>query len=308
MKNNIITHILVPLDFSESSLNALETAIAIAKQHNATITLLNVVDPSFMFGFKGVYYISEKTIDSIVDVSVRRLNPLAKKVKEEQDLNCTSEIKVGLVPQSIIKTASDIDADLIIMGTHGASGFREFFIGSSAQKVVKIASCPVLTIPTKRKWVEFKKILFPIRPIAGAIEKYDFLRKIITNTYASINLLVLAHTYNDEEKMLLQNLVKELKTKTVKDKIKVSGTLKVGEKMPQAVLKMSKYVDPDVIVLTSSLDCDLKQFFIGSFEQHIVNHATVPVLSIKPKLASPNLSIVIQQVHESFPTQIPLLA
>ena len=142
MKNNNITHILVPLDFSESSLNALETAIAIAKQHNAAITLLNVVDPSLMFGFKGVYYISEKTIDSIVDVSGRRLSPLEKRVKEEHELNCTSEIKVGLVPQSIIKAASDIDADLIIMGTHGASGFREFFIGSSAQKVVKIA--PVL--------------------------------------------------------------------------------------------------------------------------------------------------------------------
>ena len=78
MKNNSISHILVPLDFSESSLNALETAIALAKQQKARITLLNVIDSSFMFGFKGVYYISEKTIDCIVDVSVRMLNPLSK--------------------------------------------------------------------------------------------------------------------------------------------------------------------------------------------------------------------------------------
>lgn len=307
MKNKAITHILVPLDFSENSLNALDTAIVIAKLHNATITLLNVVDPSFMFGFNGVYYISESIIDSIVDVSARRLGPIANKVKEEHELNCAFEIKVGLVPQSISKTAYDIDADLIIMGTHGTSGFREFFIGSSAQKVVKITSCPVLTIPSIRKCVEFKKILFPIRPIAGAVEKYDFLRNIITNTYASINLLILAHTYNDEEKRLLRNLVIKLKAKTVKDRIKISGTLKIGEKMPQTVLKMSKHIDPDLIILTSSHDRDLKQFFIGPFEQHIVNHATVPVLSIKPKLASPDLSVVIQHMHESFPTQIPLL-
>ena len=82
MTNNAIKNILVPVDFSESSLNALETAIAIAKQQNARITLLNVVDSSFMFGFKGVYYISEKTIDSIVDVSERMLNPIMKKLNE----------------------------------------------------------------------------------------------------------------------------------------------------------------------------------------------------------------------------------
>jgi nucleotide-binding universal stress UspA family protein len=308
MKNNTINHILVPLDFSESSLNALETAIAVAKQYNTTITLLHVVDANALFEFKGFYYISEKSINSIAEVSARRLSALAKKVKEKNALNCNREVTFGPVALSIIKTAFDTDADLIIMGTHGVSGFRKFFIGSSAQKVIKIASCPVLTIPSNGKWTEFKKILFPIRPVAAAIEKYDWVRKIITNDSAFMNLLVLAHTYEGEEKKLLQNLVKEIKAKAIKDKIKVSGTLKVGEKMSQAALKMSKYADPDVIVLTSSADCDLKQFFIGPFEQHIVNHADVPVLSIKPKLVYPNLSVDIQQVHESLSTRIPISA
>jgi nucleotide-binding universal stress UspA family protein len=308
MKDNTITHILVPLDFSETSFNALETAIAVAKQHNTTITLLNVVDANALFEFKGFYYIAEKSINSIVEDSARKLSTLAKKVKGEHALNCNPEVTVGPVALSIIKTAFDIDADLIIMGTQGVSGFRKFFIGSSAQKVIKLASCPVLTIPSNGKWIEFKKILFLIRPVAAAIEKYDWVRKIITDDSAAINLLVLAHTYEGKEKKLLQNFVKELKAKAIKDKIKVSGTLKVGEKMPQAALKMSKYVGPDVIVLTSSADCDLKQFFIGPFEQHIVNHANVPVLSIKPKLVYPISSVGIQQVHELLPTQTPILA
>ena len=63
-----------------------------------------------------------------------------------------------------------------------------------------------------------------------------------------------------------------------------------------------------VIVITSNISSDFKQFFIGSFEQHIINHATIPVLSIKPKLANPDSQIVIQQIHESFPSQIPLHA
>ena len=67
MKNNNISHILVPLDFSEGSLNALETAIALAKQQKAKITLLNVVDSNLLFGFHGPYYVSEKTFDSMVE-------------------------------------------------------------------------------------------------------------------------------------------------------------------------------------------------------------------------------------------------
>ena len=134
MKSNHITQILVPLDFSESSLNALDTAIAMSKQNNTSVTLLHVVDQSFMFGFKGVYCISEKTIESIVDISARRLNPLVKKIKEDHALKCTSEIKVGLVPQSISQTAFGMGADLIVMGTHGASGIRKLLLSKLVYK------------------------------------------------------------------------------------------------------------------------------------------------------------------------------
>jgi nucleotide-binding universal stress UspA family protein len=303
MKKNGISHILVPLDFSESSLNALETAIALAKQQHAKITLLNVVDSSLMFGFKGAYYVSEKTIDGMVDVSAAMLNPLLLNLKEHQ-LECTTEIKVGLVPQAIIKTASDNDVDLIIMGAHGASGVREFFIGSTAQQVIKITSCPVLTVPLGKKWVDFKTILFPIRPIAEGVEKYDFLRKIIRHNNTSIKVLILASTDYDLEKKTLQKLVKELKTKLIEDEIKISGSLKSGGNMPKAVLRMSKSVGADMIVITLKNEATLNQVFIGPFEQYIVNHATVPVLSIRPKLTSPDSPVIKQQIHESFPSQI----
>jgi nucleotide-binding universal stress UspA family protein len=307
MKNNRLLNILVPLDFSEASLNSLETAIALAKQQHAKITLMNVVDSSLMFAFKGVSYISEKTIDSMVDVSTRMLDPLLARLKEEHQLECSSEIKVGLVPQAIINTAYHIDADLIIMGTHGVSGIRKFFMGSTAQKVIKISTYPVLTVPSNHKWVSFKKILFPIRPVEGAEEKYDYLMKIIANTQPSIEIMVLASTYNEKEKKLLQSLVKEVKRKAAKDKVKISDTLKLGNKMSKSVLKMSKSINADMIVLTDT-NTELKQFFIGPFEQHIINHATMPVLNIRSQLESSDLQVAIQQIHESFPNQIPAFA
>jgi nucleotide-binding universal stress UspA family protein len=307
MKNNSISHILVPLDFSASSLNALETALHLAKQQQAKITLLNVVDSGLIFGFKGAYYVSEKAIDDMVEASAGMLHPLLANLKEHK-LECTSQIKVGLVPQVIVKTASDNDVDLIIMGAHGASGVREFIIGSTAQQVIKITSCPVLTVPANKKWVDFKTILFPIRPIAEGVEKYDFLRKIIRHDNTSIKVLILASTDYDVEKKTLQKLVKELKTKVTEDEIKISGSLKSGGNMPKAVLRMSKSVGADMIVITLKNETAFKQSFIGSFEQYIVNHATVPVLSIRPKLTNSDSQVIIQQINEAFYGQIPEFA
>ena len=134
------------------------------------------------------------------------------------------------------------------------------------------------------------------------------MRKLIKPTQASIEILVLASIYDEKEKKVLQNLVKEVKKKIKSDNIKNSGTLKIGYKMAQSVLKMSKSAEVDMIVITSDINSDYKQFFIGPFEQRIVNHARMPVLSIKAKQEIPDAQVVIQQIHESFANKIPAFA
>ena len=118
-------------------------------------------------------------------------------------------------------------------------------------------------------------------------------------------VLILASADYDLEKKTLQKLVKELKTKVIEDEIKISGSLKSGGNMPKAVLKMSNSVGADMIVITLKNEAAFNQFFIGPFEQYIVNHAAVPVLSIRPKLTSSDSQDIIQQIHKSFPSQIP---
>jgi nucleotide-binding universal stress UspA family protein len=136
------------------------------------------------------------------------------------------------------------------------------------------------------------------------VEKYDFLRKIIRQNNTSIKVLILASADYDLEKSTLRKLAKELKTKVMEDEIKISGSLKSGGNMPKAVLKMSKSVGADMIVITLKNEAAFNQFFIGPFEQYIVNHATVPVLSVRPKLASSDSQVIKQQIHESLPSQI----
>ena len=101
----------------------------------------------------------------------------------------------------------------------------------------------------------------------------------------------------------LHKLAKELKAKLIEDEIKFSGKLKSGGNIAEAVLTTSESIGADMIVITQSTDPTIKQFFIGPFEQHVANQATVPVLSIRPELDSPGSQVVIQQIHESFSTR-----
>jgi hypothetical protein len=88
----------------------------------------------------------------------------------------------GIPGQIIVKTAWKIKIDLVIMGTQGVSGFRDFFIGSTSYYVIKRASCPVLCIPEGKKWFEFNKILFPVRPSLFSFKLYKVVDDIISKT------------------------------------------------------------------------------------------------------------------------------
>lgn len=178
MLNSNLHTILVPIDYSNISINALDTAIAMAKRQQAQLTLLHVVSINRVMVPTGSAMLDVALGDHIAS-NQHSLDTLAQNVQDEHSIECKALVVLGAVCPSIVNEAAKLQADLIVMGTHGASGLWEFFIGSNAYAVLKHAPCPVLTVPPYRKWESFKKILFPIRPVADAISKYDLARQVI---------------------------------------------------------------------------------------------------------------------------------
>jgi nucleotide-binding universal stress UspA family protein len=146
MNFNNIRHILVPVDFSEASLNALDTALAIARRHAAAVHILHVTDTTFDFTLAGDgYNTSQNYLDNSTDI----LQALAATIQQKHQLMPQVLSEEGYVCACIVKNGIHVQADLIVMGTHGASGFRDGFIGSNTYSVIKHASCPVLTVPPR---------------------------------------------------------------------------------------------------------------------------------------------------------------
>jgi len=151
-----IKKILVPIDFSDYSKKALKYTIDFAKQFNAEIILVYVIEP-LMYPADlsmGQMVIPQSTVD-LGEKSKAELEVLAK--NEIGDLlNFDTIVKTGKPFIEIIETAAETDSDLIIISTHGHTGVEHLLFGSTSEKVVRKAPCPVLTLREPLKGFRFK--------------------------------------------------------------------------------------------------------------------------------------------------------
>jgi nucleotide-binding universal stress UspA family protein len=140
-----ITHILVPTDFSPASDTALTYAIDLAQTMGARISLIHVFeDPAVMNMYSEQYMpLPEETIRGI-RAEIDRL--LAERAARRGTVPLESAVVMGTAERAIVDQARDTRADLIVMGTHGRHGVAHLLLGSVAERVVRTAACPVLTV------------------------------------------------------------------------------------------------------------------------------------------------------------------
>lgn len=147
MENENTQTILVATDFSSGSDTALDQAIQIAKATNARVALVHVIEPAIEFPMGAAYSDMDGGYYASVDLA---LSARAGKV-EKAGLRCMTKILEGPVTSELTRWARELGASMIILGTHGRTGLSHVLLGSVAEKVVRHATCPVLTVPFARK-------------------------------------------------------------------------------------------------------------------------------------------------------------
>ncbi len=152
-----IKKVLVPVDFSDYSKSSLRYAVNFAKHFNADLYLVYVVEPMVYPPDFSMGQIAIPSIDVEMDKrAVEELNNLAKK-EIPAEIKSKVIVKTGKPFIEIIETASSENIDLIIIATHGHTGIEHVLFGSTAEKVVRKAPCPVLTLREPIKGFEFKE-------------------------------------------------------------------------------------------------------------------------------------------------------
>jgi nucleotide-binding universal stress UspA family protein len=146
-------HILVPVDFSEPSQQALDVAIELAQAFQARLFLLHVVETPVMGGGPGEMGMGTAYAEVMKQMEAEASRNLEDYVGHvhKAGLECTGEIMPGAPFQQIVDVADHKQVDLIVMGTRGHTGLQRFFLGSVAEKVVRMAPCPVLVTRSEER-------------------------------------------------------------------------------------------------------------------------------------------------------------
>ncbi len=292
MRNLAIKRILIPTDFSETANLALEHAVKMARLLDSEITLLHVVS-SFAFRVNLPEMEFDETQEAkLAGVIESKLNKIADEISQKEGVKVSTLITSGRVREEVVRVAEEIYADIIILGTHGVSGLREFFMGSNAFRIVSDAACPVLCIQESGHPVGFKNIVVPIDNSFYSREKLGLSIKLARLYNATIHICGLrSHDHNDEE----INAKFRMKMKQVDDflheqDVEFTLTTLYCENIANATMEYAAEMKADLIIIMNEQEVNSTGFFMGPYAQQVVNHSKIPVISIRP--SSSNVEFV----------------
>ena len=144
-----LKRILVPIDFSDSSLKALRYAVPFAEKFGATIYLVHVLEPPFLASNIENLGLAIPQRELAQSTREKLLSLAAQEIEELVPVS--AEVRTGRAFDQIAAVAKELDVDLIIIATHGYTGLKHILLGSTAERVVRHAPCPVLTVRERER-------------------------------------------------------------------------------------------------------------------------------------------------------------
>ena len=294
-----INKILCPLDFSKCSKVALKNAIELTKKINGELHLFHAI----LMYEDDSYKPDDRLPDNIVsyelieEISNQKLRNIATDHQEKSFRLVTASSRAFSAAEEILNYAEEKQVDLIIMGTHGRSAITHFLLGSVAERVIRMAKCPVMTFRKDSKNLgEYKKILVPIDFSDHSKLALQYALAFAENYRSTISLF---HSFEQQVhpsfyisgKTSLFEIDSELRQRATeamdnfrnelgKSEIETDYILAEGPAYHE-IVEHAKKENFDLLVIATHGLSGLEHFLIGSTTEKVIRHAEVPVLIVK---------------------------
>jgi nucleotide-binding universal stress UspA family protein len=269
--------ILVPTDFSPQAENALKVAAQLALKHDSEIFLLHSLEMPLSIGGtsdnsnlpESLYFIklAEKNFSELLE----------KPYLQEIDLH--EAIGRNEIYHDIKTTVDDNEIDLVVMGSHGASGFKEMFIGSNTEKVVRTSSIPVLVIKNNHDVFEINDFVFASDFTEECRWSFNEAQKFAKSTGAKMHLLFVntprEFQTTAQANETISNFIKDVEMENLTINIYNDTSIEKG------ILQFAKDINAQLIGMSTHGRKGLSHFFNGSVSEDLVNHANMPVITFK---------------------------
>ncbi|MEN8225428.1 MAG: universal stress protein [Bacteroidota bacterium] len=261
--------ILVPTDFSEVCANAINQAAGAAKHLQYKLVLLHVIDKNTKSFLK-----NEGQEANYVN---QQLNNIAAELTSEFGIEVESIAKEGDIFSTISEIASEIDASIMYLGTHGKVGMQKL-TGSYALKVVTSSPVPVIVVQKRQFDGPYHNIAFPITSDTGIWEKTEWALHIAKQFNATIKI----YQQSGEN---IDKVVAGISSHFNKNGIKY--TIDVASKsagFSNQLLDFATSNNADMILIMTNPDKGLSSFILGSYDEEMLfNTSQIPVMCVNPR-------------------------
>lgn len=254
------SQILVPFDNSPSAKVALRKAVLMAKIFDGKVTVL--------------YVVTETKANKSEEIK-NHITEIAAKEK----INIDYIERHGKIYKEVVKLEKELNADIVMMGTHGVTGFLEGWIGSNAFRVVSSSQCPVITMQESVMPDHFQKILLPLADSRETRQKVPFICELAAGFDAEVVIFCVSKETDKEAIARLHTYAEQAKKYLDERGIKHSYDESFGKNVAEECIDFSVRNGIDLISIMTETE-NTHSFFMGTYAQQLVNHSPIPVISI----------------------------
>lgn len=270
--------ILVGIDFSDCSINALEHAITIARKAKAGIAMVwvNHLDYS-----KEIFSVEPNNIENEVK---SRFEEIIKKYKYHLNgEKIEYHIRKGKVYKETCLLANELDAFMVIIGTHGSSGFEEFWIGSNANRIVSACVKPIITIRGGIDiGTDLKKIVLPLDSTKITRQKLPLTALLAKYFGSEVHIIGMFTTTSDDIRYRIRNYVSQAEEYLTENEIRFKSSFIEVDNITEETINYASKIGANLISIMTEQETSTANLILGPYASQMVNHSPIPVLSIQP--------------------------
>jgi len=303
-----LRRILVATDFSETAALALDRAMEIARTHSCDIVLVHVMQPELPPLAAPEMMVVPPNLDEVLrEAAAQGLEDAAARVRDA-GISVSAQVEIGRAASCLVEVAEGQDADVIVMGTRGNTGFKGLLLGSVAEEVVRTSRRPVLTIhPGDDRPIEpVRNLLLPTDFSPASEAALELATRVVVGSPGARILLV--HTFNlpasvtplrgfgksalrlvENAEQMAREATEPAATALREQGIDVDVVVERAD-AAEIVIELASSYDVDLVVMGTRGLSKLRQGLLGSTAERVVQHATCPVLTVQQRGEDPDVS------------------
>ena len=249
--------ILIAFDGSDSSKSALQSAYGVAREFDSEITALVV---------------SEE------DINQEKNKAYLEDFSQNKHLKIDIIERSGTVYDEVIKLELEHNYSLILIGTHGTSGWKPLWMGGNAFKVISSSTCPVISVPEKFSSPELNHILLPLLDSNTTRQKVPYCIKLAKAFGATVHVLGISKSNSSETQKHVHAYVNQTINYLSERGIKCTQEEKFGVNVAESCISYGEEVNAGLMLIMT--ETESAGLFMGTYAQQLVNSSTFPVMSI----------------------------